>query len=397
MAVIAAACVELSLDLGKYVLSYLVAALGVQLVHQFSNQLIVEVGSEEQQTLEVGRNQDVHRRRSRGEEITVAVVLAALLEEVRQHVVAVGRADELVDRQTHFLGDVRRKDVAEVARRYADVDLVALCNGACGNHIAVRRNVVRDLRRQTAPVDGVCRGQHHAVLVERCAGILIGEDALYRALCIVKVAADGYNLDVPAFLRYHLQLLHGRYAVHRIVHHNLGARYIVEAVERCLAGVTRCSDQNAGGTGFAGLAQGRSEQVRQHLQRHILERAGRTVPQLEQVLALAQLYHRCGICTAELFIGVGLGRKVRQLLRRKVGQELAENERRAALVIALRKRFPIRVGKRGKRGRAVQAAVRCDTVGDGVCRGNLALLISCAYIIHIFTTSAVVLIAPSIV
>ena len=208
---------------------------------------------------------------------------------------------------------------------------------------------------------------------------------------------DGYDLDVSAFLRYHLQLLHGRYAVHRIVHHNLGARYIVEAVERCLAGVTRRSDQNAGGTGFAGLAQGRSEQVRQHLQRHILERAGRTVPQLEQVLALAQFYHRCGICTAELFIGVGLGRKVRQLLRRKVGQELAENERRAALVIALRKRFPIRVGKRGKRGRAVQAAVRCDTVGDGVCRGNLALLISCAYIIHIFTTSAVVLIASSIV
>ena len=74
------------------------------------------------------------------------------------------------------------------------------------------------------------------------------------------------------------------------------------------------------------------------------------MPQLEQVLALAQLYHRCSICAAELLIGVGLGRKVRQLLRREVGQELAENERRAALVIALRKRFPIRVGKRGKRG-----------------------------------------------
>lgn len=124
----------------------------------------------------------------------------------------------------------------------------------------------------------------------------------------------------------------------------------MEAVERCLAGITRGSDQNAGGTGLAGLAQGRGEQVRQHLQRHILERAGRTVPQLKQVLALAQLYHRCSICAAELLIGVGLGRKVRQLLRREVGQELAENERRAALVIALRKRFPIRVGKRGKRG-----------------------------------------------
>ena len=100
---------------------------------------------------------------------------------------------------------------------------------------------------------------------------------------------------------------------------------------------------------------------------------------------------------AELLIGVGLGRKVRQLLRREVGQELAENERRAALVIALRKRFPIRVGKRGKRGRAVQAAVRCDTVGDGVCPAEtLRSSISCAYIIHIFTTSAVVLIASSI-
>ena len=63
------------------------------------------------------------------------------------------------------------------------------------------------------------------------------------------------------------------------------------------------------------------------------------MPQLEQVLALTQLYHRCSICAAELLIGVGLGRKVRQLLRREVGQELAENERRAALVIALRKQY----------------------------------------------------------
>ena len=109
----------------------------------------------------------------------------------------------------------------------------------------------------------------------------------------------------------------------------------------------RGSDQNAGGTGLAGLAQGSGQQVRQHLQRHVLERAGRTVPQLEQVLALAQLYHRGGIRAAELLIGVSLRCEVRELLCREIVSELAEDERRASLVVALRKRFPVCLGECG--------------------------------------------------
>ena len=194
---------------------------------------------------------------------------------------------------------------------------------------------------------------------------------------------DGDDLNVCALLRCHLELLHRGNAVYRIVDHDLGARNIVEAVERGLAGVTRGRDQNARGAALAGLAQGRGQQVRQHLERHILERAGRAVPQLEQVLALGELHDRSGVRAAELLVSVSLRCEVRQLLRRKVGQELAKDECRATLVVALCECFPVCFSESRKQSRAVKTAVRRDAVGDGISRGNLALPVSCAYIIHL--------------
>ena len=381
--VVAAAGVEVGRDLREYVRGNLVAALAVQLRHELGYHPVVKVRREEQQSLEVGRDQDIHRGGGRGIEIAVAVVLAVLLEEVGQHVVAVGRADELVHRQAHLLCDVSGEDVAEVAGRDADIDPVALADRAGLDHVAVCGDIVRDLRRETAPVDGVRRGQHHAVPVELRTGLVVGEDALYCALCVVEVAVDGDNLDVRALLRRHLELLHRGNAVYRIVDHDLGARDIVEAVERCLAGVARGRHEDARGARLAGLAQGRGQQMRQHLERHILECTGRAVPQLEQVLALGELHDRSGVRAAELLVSVSLRCEVRELLCREIGQELAEDERRATLVVALRKRFPVCLGECRERGRAVETAVRRDAVGDGISRGNLAFSVSCAYIIHL--------------
>ena len=161
------------------------------------------------------------------------------------------------------------------------------------------------------------------------------------ALRVVEVAVDGDDLDVCALLRRHLELLHRGNAVYRIVDHDLGARDIVEAVERCLAGVARGRNEDARSARLAGLAQRSGQQMRQHLERHVLERAGRAVPQLEQVLALGELHDRSGVRAAELLVRVSLRCEVRELLCRKIGQELAEDERRASLVVALRKRFPV--------------------------------------------------------
>lgn len=219
-------------------------------------------------------------------------------------------------------------------------------------------------------------------LSSRCAGILIGEDALYRTLCIVKVAADGYNLDVPAFLRYHLQLLHRRYAVHRIVHHDLGARYIVEAVERCLAGITRGSDQNAGGTGLAGLAQGRGEQVRQHLQRHILERAGRAVPQLQDVHPFPELMQRRDRLAAEPFGRIGARRTVGDLLRGKVAQKQRENPFGALRIRQRRQRRDILPGKLRKALRHKQAAFFRKAADNRLRRRHLYGIVAGAVILH---------------
>ena len=154
-AVVTAARVEILLDLREHIRRHLIAAALCELVHQIRDQLVVVIRREEQQALEVGRDQDIHRGRSRGVEITVFVVGAALFEKVGQHVVAVGGADELVHRQAHLTRDVRGQDVAEVAGRDADVDLVPHFDCAALYHIAVRGNIVRDLRRKAAPVDGI--------------------------------------------------------------------------------------------------------------------------------------------------------------------------------------------------------------------------------------------------
>ena len=67
-------------------------------------------------------------------------------EEVRQDVVLVGRADQLAHRQTHLLGIIARKDVAEVAGGDAEVHFVAKGDLSGLEQLGIGREVVDDLR-----------------------------------------------------------------------------------------------------------------------------------------------------------------------------------------------------------------------------------------------------------
>ena len=120
------------------------------------------------------------------------------------------------------------------------------------------------------------------------------------------------------------------------------------------------------------------------------------MPQLEHVHTVRQALDRCGVRAAELFIGVCLGGKVGELLCGKVGQELAQNVRGTSLVVLAQKRLHLVRGQRRELGRAEQSAARCDTGCNGLCRAHAQLLVSAAYIVHIFETSMFGFYAPSI-
>ena len=128
-----------------------------------------------------------------------------------------------------------------------------------------------------------------------------------------------------------------------------------------------------------------------------LKRAGRTVPQLKAGSCPRPALPPVRYLRRRTLIGVGLDAKSASSSAVKSVRNSAENERRAALVIALRKRFQSRVGKarETRSGEYSRRPVRYRW------RWRMprkpCALISCAYIIHIFTTSAVVLIASSIV
>ena len=320
-------------------------------------------------------------------ERTVSVIGTAGAEEVCQHVIFIGCANQLGNRNAHLLCKISRQNIAKVAGRHADVDGIAHLDISAVEHVAVCRDIICNLRCQTAPVDGVCRGQRHALLIQLANRILIREDFLDCALCIVKIAANRAYLYVAAALGDHLQLLNRADTVHRIVNHNFGALYVRKAVQSSLAGVAGRCNQNARCALLSGLFQRSGQQMRQHLQRHILECAGRAMPQLQNIRAVLQLYQRSRVRAAKLFIRIGTSSKLLQLLCGEIGQKATQNIGTSAAVILFAQGSNVLCCQLRNFCRAVQTAVRSDAGGNRLCRADAQLLISCAYIIHELKTS----------
>ncbi len=111
------------------------------------------------------------------------------------------------------------QDVTEVAGRDAEVHLLARCYQPGVDKVAVGGEIIRYLRQQPAPVDGVGRGQEPAVSLQLGGELPVGEDSLHARLGVVKVALHGADADVVPALRYHLEPLHVADAVARIEDH----------------------------------------------------------------------------------------------------------------------------------------------------------------------------------
>ena len=70
------------------------------------------------------------------------------------------------------------------------------------------------------------------------------------------------------------------------------------------------------------LFRGGCQQVRQNLERHILERTGRSVPQLKNVFSAVQLGDFGDVVGVEIFVVISALNAVTKLLLGKIGQEL---------------------------------------------------------------------------
>ena len=87
-------------------------------------------------------------------ELSVSVIYARV-DKVCQHVVDIGRADESTDGKPHSLCEICRKNIAEIACRNANVNLVAERYVSRIHKVAVCAEIVYYLRRKSAPVYGV--------------------------------------------------------------------------------------------------------------------------------------------------------------------------------------------------------------------------------------------------
>ena len=103
------------------------------------------------------------------------------------------------------------------------------------------------------------------VLCQRFLHHRVCENLLDSGLGIVKVAFNGADADIAAFLRYHLALLHGADAVLGIEHQHAGAVYILEAFQCGFAGVAGSGHQNHSGFARGSFGQRFYQQMGQNL------------------------------------------------------------------------------------------------------------------------------------
>ena len=312
-----------------HIVAYLIHSLRTKVLHELCGLRAVAAGAEIDEALQIRGNQDIHRRTGGQNKRTVPVILAGA-EEVRQYLILVRCADQLLDRHTHVLCEICCQDITEVTGRDADINLLTLCDIAGLQHLAIRIDIVDHLRNQTADVDGVRRTQNDALCLQLLGKCLIMEDLLHTGLGIIEVAADRRCMGVLSRLRAHLQLLETGNPTIRIEYDDFRTRYIREAGHRRLSGITGGRGQNHDTIRHLVLPCTGHHQVWEDGKGHILKCDGFSMEQLE-VPCAALLYQRCDLRILELLI-VGRTDTVTELLLGEIREKLLHNLIRKILI-----------------------------------------------------------------
>ena len=300
--------------------------------HQPANEGGVAAARLEQQPLEIRRDLDVHRRRSRG--MHLAHFIDAGFQRARQDVVDVGGDPQPADRQAHPLGDKAREDVAEISGRHGEI------------HRSRRRaerdrggEIIHHLGDDPRPVDRIDARQR-----DRVAKAVMVEQPLHDRLAIVEGAFDRQRVNIAGAGGRHHPPLHVGDAAVRKQHDQIDIVETGKRIDRGAAGIARGRDHDGGA--LRALRQHVIHQPRDQLHRHVLERQGRAVKQLQHELIGTDLVERHHRRMAERGIGlVGHAAEIgiRRFRRRQTGG-------------SPRPRLPNRVGRKTRRWFPAQAA-----------------------------------------
>lgn len=222
-----------------------------------------------------------------------------------------------------------------------------------------------------------------------CGELLVAEDVLRARLAVVEVAAHAPHIDVAAALRCHLAVLDIADAAIGVHNRDADMVKVAESFERRLAGVARRGNQDkevvVKAALLAQLRGGGAEEARQALQRHVLKRAGRAMPQFKHVGVGVKRRDGTDALIVEV-AAVCLTHKLVDGLRRQVHAESAIDAGRALSVRKLGKRTDIVDGQLGNVHGDVQAAAIGKAVDnsfrelDGF--GNASARVDVAIVFH---------------
>ena len=166
-------------------------------------------------SFKVRRNKNIHWRRSCCIKLSV-LIIRTCFQEIGKNIVWIWSANKSFNRKPHFLSIIACKNIAQVTRRNYNIYFVAGFNLAHIDKVAIGWKIIYNLRNKPAPIDRVCRWEHHIFLCKLILNLSVCKDWLNCALSVIKIAIDCTNRNVIALLRCHLKFLHRRNAVNRI-------------------------------------------------------------------------------------------------------------------------------------------------------------------------------------
>jgi hypothetical protein len=304
------------------------------------------------------------------------LLVASGLDEAVENVVRVGSDDELVDGETHALGEVTGQDVTKVSGG----DDVANLGGSSDlvGEREVGREVVDDLGEDTGPVDGVNRTK-----VVGLAKNGMREKSLDNVLAVVESSLNGQIVDVVVENSGHLGLLDGGDLALGVKNENGNILLSAKTVNGSGAGVSTGSSNNSQGVALTILRDVLSvladkevlEEVSDKLERNVLESEGRTVEELHdvEVVLRNQVHNRRDVRVAE-----GGVRAVNERLEILGGDLIGGDVKRENLVgkFLEAESCPCRLpasGERGNRLRDEKTTVRSKSLEYGLLEGELCL------------------------
>ena len=197
-----------------------------------------------------------------------------------QDVILVCRDHQLVDGQTHALGDVSGKHISEIAcgnsKRHGAV------RGPQGNS---RKEVIHHLSQHTCPVDRVHPCQRHFIAKRE-----IVEHVFDPRLAGIEISVNSQCMHVGFGRRGHLAALHLGHAAMRVKDEDIHRIKPAKRLDRGRSSVATGRPNN--GDTLVPPAQFGLEQLADQLHGKIFECQRRPVKQFEQEVVLVQLLQR---------------------------------------------------------------------------------------------------------